>query len=349
VRRVFSLREKPEMGYDHSSDYFFTGNFPVEIADHGEYHFRNLREEPSVVTEEHPQAFRWRSGRWVSETGFWTRSPNWTEQPAGLDYKVTGNYIEGRVNLKQAGLKEDMLTFNYYIHAKTAREDPWAQYDITTSTPLHLVPPTLPPFTPNLENSARLYTALFSPLPSNKEHLESALPSMEEVYFVPEADIEVDGNTLDWAGITPIATEDEWENKAPQIPVDLLELRLAKDEENLYLYVRLKGEVLEIGPNTILELLFFGDMMDDTWQYVLEPRIQDNELKIFIRKIDNQGENLGVDEFRSGSFEYNKKNNFLEIRFSPDALTPYLKNRPYYEGEFRIWNHMEDWIKRTPR
>ena len=35
VELVFSLREKPEMGYDHTSDHFFTGNFPVEIAYHG--------------------------------------------------------------------------------------------------------------------------------------------------------------------------------------------------------------------------------------------------------------------------------------------------------------------------
>ena len=45
------------MGNDHSGVYLFTGNFPVKIADHGEYHFQNLREEPSVVAEEHPQAF----------------------------------------------------------------------------------------------------------------------------------------------------------------------------------------------------------------------------------------------------------------------------------------------------
>jgi len=51
---------KSLVGYDHSSDYFFTGNCPVEIADHGEYHFRNFREELSVVAEEHPQAF-WKS------------------------------------------------------------------------------------------------------------------------------------------------------------------------------------------------------------------------------------------------------------------------------------------------
>ena len=46
------------MGNDHSGVYLFTGNFPVEIADHGEYHFRNFREEPSVVAEKHPQGLR---------------------------------------------------------------------------------------------------------------------------------------------------------------------------------------------------------------------------------------------------------------------------------------------------
>ena len=44
--------------YDHSSAYFFTGNLPIEIADHGEYHFRNFREKLSVVAEEHPQGFQ---------------------------------------------------------------------------------------------------------------------------------------------------------------------------------------------------------------------------------------------------------------------------------------------------
>ncbi len=35
---------KSLVGYDHTRDYFFTGNFPVEIAYHGEYHlFRFLR------------------------------------------------------------------------------------------------------------------------------------------------------------------------------------------------------------------------------------------------------------------------------------------------------------------
>ena len=46
------------VGYDHSGVYFFTGNFPVEIADHGEYHFRNFREKFSVVAKEHSQGFR---------------------------------------------------------------------------------------------------------------------------------------------------------------------------------------------------------------------------------------------------------------------------------------------------
>jgi len=46
------------MSYDHPSVYLFTDSFPVEIADHGEYHFRNFREEPSVMAEEHPQGFR---------------------------------------------------------------------------------------------------------------------------------------------------------------------------------------------------------------------------------------------------------------------------------------------------
>ncbi len=35
---------KSLVGYDHTRAYFFTGNFPVEIAYHGEYHlFRFLR------------------------------------------------------------------------------------------------------------------------------------------------------------------------------------------------------------------------------------------------------------------------------------------------------------------
>jgi len=46
------------MGNNHSGVYFTTGNCPVEIADHGEYHFRNFCEELSVVAEEHPQGFR---------------------------------------------------------------------------------------------------------------------------------------------------------------------------------------------------------------------------------------------------------------------------------------------------
>ena len=46
------------VGYDHTDVYLFTGNFPVKIADHGEYHFRNFREESSVMAEEHPQGFR---------------------------------------------------------------------------------------------------------------------------------------------------------------------------------------------------------------------------------------------------------------------------------------------------
>jgi len=46
------------VGDDHTGAYFFTGDFPVEIAYHGKYHFRNFREELSVVTKEHPQSFR---------------------------------------------------------------------------------------------------------------------------------------------------------------------------------------------------------------------------------------------------------------------------------------------------
>jgi len=30
----------------------------VEIADHGEYHFRNFHEKLSAVAEKHPQGFR---------------------------------------------------------------------------------------------------------------------------------------------------------------------------------------------------------------------------------------------------------------------------------------------------
>jgi hypothetical protein len=37
------------MSYDHTGVYLFTDNSPVKIDDHGEYHFRNLREEPPVV------------------------------------------------------------------------------------------------------------------------------------------------------------------------------------------------------------------------------------------------------------------------------------------------------------
>jgi hypothetical protein len=48
------------VGYDYPGVYLFTGNFPVEIADHGEYHFQNFSEKPSVVAEEHPQGF-WKS------------------------------------------------------------------------------------------------------------------------------------------------------------------------------------------------------------------------------------------------------------------------------------------------
>jgi hypothetical protein len=54
VELVFSLREKPEVGYDHSCTYFLTSNFPVEIDYYGEYHFRDFREKLSVVAEEHP-------------------------------------------------------------------------------------------------------------------------------------------------------------------------------------------------------------------------------------------------------------------------------------------------------
>jgi len=46
------------VSYDHSGKYFFTGNFTVEISDHGKYHFRDLREKLSVVAKEHPQGFR---------------------------------------------------------------------------------------------------------------------------------------------------------------------------------------------------------------------------------------------------------------------------------------------------
>ena len=48
---------KSLVGDDHASMNFFTGNFPVEIADHGEYHFRNFREKLSVVEEEHTKGF----------------------------------------------------------------------------------------------------------------------------------------------------------------------------------------------------------------------------------------------------------------------------------------------------
>jgi hypothetical protein len=44
--------------YDHSGAYLFTGNFPVEIADHGKYYFRYFREKSSVVAEEYPQRFK---------------------------------------------------------------------------------------------------------------------------------------------------------------------------------------------------------------------------------------------------------------------------------------------------
>ncbi len=46
------------VGYDHSGTYLFAGNFPVEIADHGEYHFRNFRKKLSVVEEEHSHGIR---------------------------------------------------------------------------------------------------------------------------------------------------------------------------------------------------------------------------------------------------------------------------------------------------
>jgi hypothetical protein len=48
------------MSYDHAGAYLFTGNFPVEIADHGEYYLQNFREKPSVVAKGHPQGF-WKS------------------------------------------------------------------------------------------------------------------------------------------------------------------------------------------------------------------------------------------------------------------------------------------------
>jgi hypothetical protein len=38
------------VGYDHSCAYFFTGNLLVEIADHGEYHFRNFRKNEIELT-----------------------------------------------------------------------------------------------------------------------------------------------------------------------------------------------------------------------------------------------------------------------------------------------------------
>jgi hypothetical protein len=45
------------MSYDHAGAYLFTGNFPVEIADHGEYYLQNFREKPSVVAKGNPQGF----------------------------------------------------------------------------------------------------------------------------------------------------------------------------------------------------------------------------------------------------------------------------------------------------
>jgi len=43
--------------YNHTRAYFFTGNFSVEIAYHGKYHFRYYRKKLSIVAEEHPQDF----------------------------------------------------------------------------------------------------------------------------------------------------------------------------------------------------------------------------------------------------------------------------------------------------
>lgn len=288
-------------------------------------------------------------GGWRPEIRIWRRD-NSTETLIGnFDFVRGDSWIMGAVDIETGGLREMMKEYTYSCHAKTERADDWGTYNITRSSYADLFPartsgPRELPGAVDLrwlrEDRNQLGTAL--------DH--SLAEEIEKTVFLPPGRIRVDGEREEWRGIPLVA--DSWEQQVGATASVPERLYLAKDRRNIHMLLETDGnaEALPRG-GTITELVIWGDMADESWQYFLELRLQEGDAYVSYRRVQGR-RNEGVgnhDQAPQGRYAISENGGYLEMSFPLAALRGYLDEEASYFAEFRVWEPGSNRITKTPR
>lgn len=288
-------------------------------------------------------------GGWRPEIRIWRRD-NTTENLIGnFDFVRGDSWIMGAVDIETSGLREMMKEYAYSCHAKSERADDWGTYNITRSSYADLFPagtiaPRELPETVDLGWLREVGSQRGAAID------DSLAAEFEEAVFLPERTVRVDGERVEWRGI-PLVT-DSWEEHLGPSVSRPERLYLAKDRRNIYMLLETRGNAASLSRSgTITELVIWGDMADESWQYFLELRLQEGDAFVSYRRVRGQ-RNEGVHnngQAPQGRYAISDNGEYLEMSFPLRALRGYLDREPTYFAEFRIWEPGNNRITKTPR
>lgn len=288
-------------------------------------------------------------GGWRPELRIWRRD-NTTETLLGnFDFVRGDSWIMGSVDIERCGLRDMMKKHTYSCNVKSEHSDDRSSYNITRSALADLYPPRSSEL-PELPEAGELrWIRQASGLPGMALD-EGLAVDFERTNHLPRRRIDVDGAKDDWRGLSWVANS--WEQRGVPSVSRPQRLYLAKDRRNLYILLETDGGAdLLPQPGTIAELEIEGDMMDETWQYSLELRIQEYNAYVSYRKESGRrDEGVHEPERRpQGRYAVSDDGRVLEMSFPLTALEGYLEERASYEALFRIWEIEGAWTITTPR
>lgn len=268
-------------------------------------------------------SFRKAGFTWSSEARFLREFEN--DLPVNIDISIAdeGSFIEGNLRVRDLPIFDDIRSGRYALRFYTARSNPRGVYDDTF-----------------------LKRIAFFAEPELPAH---AGPDdrLEEVYFPAIRRITLDAKSSDWNGVHPCVDLDNWEDGAPHIDINVDYCSLARDGDNLYMLVRLEGsEELVLENDRLLELVIWGDELEEGWQAFFQLRIQNSRPRIDLHKVRGVS-NEGIKSIEAGRYVYNPEAGTIEIRFPLDQVRGHLSSKPAYRAELRISDYSEEWHKKS--
>jgi len=296
--------------------------------------------------------------RWKLRPGIWHRGGDWIEFPIKSKVFIEGSDIEVALDLlnnsKGRELRNILTEGNYRVSAKTGRFEPRNDFEITSSERISLLSRFINPLDARLQDNMSSNYLHIPSIPSGRLNGITkgiTVLSNADTYFIPYHEIDVDGRTSDWEGLLPVIKSDAWIDNAPDVPYNLRKLYLAKDNKNLYMRVDFEGDIIDLSEDLIIELLIFGDKIEEQKWYRSELRVHNEQTQIHIRKIPAYywGEKTeGIERFdNAGSMNYNTATNIIELAFPLKKIEPYMESKMDFKAVFHIWNIKEHWEKST--